>query len=61
MKFKELANKTEAELKTTLSEFISEAESLRMKIRLGETKNYKSMSKLKRDIARVKTRLSELK
>lgn len=61
MKFKELLNKTENELSKDLKDFRHEAEELRMKIRMGETKNYKSLVKIKRDIARVLTRLTSIK
>ncbi len=61
MKFKELINKSEIELKKDLESFKSEAENLRLKIRMGEVKNFKQLSKIKKDIARVLTRLSATK
>lgn len=59
MKFKELINRTESDLKQELQKFIHEAEELRVKIRMGEVKNYKAFGKVRKDIARIKTLLTQ--
>jgi len=61
MKFKELTSKTEEDLRSDLLKFKAEAEELRIKIRMGEVKNYKNLGKIRKDIARINTRLSALK
>lgn len=58
MKFKELLNLKTADLNQELTKLRHEMESLRIKIRMGEVKNYKSLSGLKKDIARIQTLLA---
>jgi ribosomal protein L29 len=60
MKFKELQNKTQAELQKDLAEFQKEAEELTLKIRMGEVKNHQSLKKVRKDIARILTRLTSI-
>ncbi len=59
MKFKEITTKSEAELKKMLEEMKNEAYALKMKISLGESKTTHKLKSLKKDIARIMTKLSK--
>ena len=61
MKFKEITTKTEAELKQMLVEFKTKAHDLSVKMKLGQVKNVKELGKVKKDIARILTFLSQKK
>jgi large subunit ribosomal protein L29 len=57
MKFKELTTKSESELKKMLEELRLEAYSLKMKLRLNESKHSHKLAAMKKDIARILTYL----
>lgn len=61
MKFKEIINKTESELKKDLESFKKEAQEISLKVRMGEVKNIKQLKAIKKDIARIHTRLTSIK
>lgn len=57
MKFKELATKSEAELKKIIEELRHEAHDLAVKIRMSEQKQTHKLKIVRKDIARVLTLL----
>lgn len=60
MKFKELANKNQETLTKELAELKDKRDKLRLKIRLGEVKDTSEFSKVRRDIARILTKLASI-
>ena len=60
MKYKELTTKSEAEIKNLLEELQNEAHDLAVKLRLNELKANHKIKLVKKDIARIKTFLSQL-
>ena len=61
MKAKELRNLTSEELLSKLDEFKSELFSLRFQLATGQLQNTARIKTVKRDIAKVKTVLVEIK
>ncbi len=61
MKYKELTNKPEAELKRQLAELREEHRALAVKVKLLQEKNGHKLTLLKKDIARVLTALTAKK
>jgi ribosomal protein L29 len=61
MKYKELTTKSEAEVKKMLEELHGEAHVLALKIRLNQEKHTHKLKMLKKDIARIKTFLTNSK
>ncbi len=59
MKFKELTTKSEAEIKSLLTELRAKAHDLAVKIRLNQLKNTHELKVVKKDIARVMTYLNQ--
>lgn len=59
MKYAELTQKSEAELKKELTSLQEKRENLRMKIKLGQVKNVKELTGIRRDIARILTFLNQ--
>ena len=59
MKFKELTNQSEAELKSMLLNLRSEAHELAANIRLGQHKQTHKLGGLRKDIARIMTLLKQ--
>ncbi len=57
MKYKEITTKTEAELKSLLTELKVKLHDTSVKLRLGQLKNPKELSVLKKDIAKILTHL----
>ena len=55
MKYTELTQKSEAELRKELATLQEKRENLRMKIKLGQIKNVKELSIVRKDIARILT------
>jgi large subunit ribosomal protein L29 len=55
MKYKELTNKSEADLRKELASMQVKVQELRMKNKLGQVKNHQEMSAVKKDIARILT------
>jgi ribosomal protein L29 len=55
MKFKELATKSENEVKALLLELKAEVHDLSVKLKLNQLKNAKVLSAKKKDIARIMT------
>ena len=55
MKYTELTQKSEAELRKELATLQEKRENLRMKIKLGQIKNVKELSTVRKDIARILT------
>lgn len=60
MKFKELTTKSETEVKQMLKDLKSQVHELSLKSRLGQLKNIKQISFVKKDVARIMTYLSSL-
>ncbi len=58
MKYKELINKSAAELTTELHRVKAEVLELSVKLRSGQVKNVKQVQGLKKDIARILTALA---
>lgn len=58
MKFKEITQKTEAELRKELTTLQSKVADLRVKMQLGQVKNTREVAKIRKDIARILTFLS---
>jgi ribosomal protein L29 len=58
MTFKELAAKTETELRKDLDMLRTEAHELAVKIRLGQVKNYHELRTKKKAIAQIHTLLT---
>jgi large subunit ribosomal protein L29 len=58
MKYSELTTKSDAELKKELTTLSEKRENLRMKIKLGQVKNVKEYSAVRKDIARILTLLA---
>ncbi len=58
MKFKELKNKAEAELRTELMRLKKELQEVSSKLRLGQVKNVRQVQVLRKDIARILTLLN---
>lgn len=61
MKYKELTDKPEAELKRQLSELREEHRALAIKVKLLQEKNGHKLALLRHDIARILTALSAKK
>jgi large subunit ribosomal protein L29 len=59
MKASELRNKTEADLNKELNELLKAQFSLRMQIATQQTTKNSEISKVRRDIARVRTVMTE--
>lgn len=59
MKYSEVTTKPEAELKKDLKSLMEKRENLRMKIKLGQVKNVKELTQVRRDIARILTFLNK--
>ncbi len=57
MKYTELTNKSDDELRKNLASMREKVQELRMKHKLGQVKNMHEMSGIKKDIARVMTHL----
>ncbi len=57
MKYKELTNKSDAELRKDLQSMREKVQELRMKTKLGQVKNLHELSGVKKDIARILTHL----
>lgn len=57
MKYKELKNQPEAEVRRQLAELAGKAHDMAVKIRLNQHKNTHQLAQLKKDIARIKTYL----
>lgn len=57
MKYTELTNKSEADLRKELVSMREKVNELRMKHKLGQIKNMHEMSGIKKDIARIMTYL----
>ena len=55
MKISELVELTDAELEQQLEEFYQEMFNLRFQLSIGRLRNYKRISAVRRDIARMKT------
>ncbi len=55
MKYSELSQKTEAALRKELVTLQEKRENLKMKIKLGQVKNGKELSLIRKDIARILT------
>lgn len=61
MKFKELKNHTEAELKKMLLDLRAQAHEIGVKIRLNQEKQTHKLRQVKKDIARIMTFLASNK
>ena len=61
MKFKELENKTEKDIQKMLTEAQSRLLELRVKVAANSLKNVREIRKLKKDVARMLTKLSAMK
>jgi large subunit ribosomal protein L29 len=61
MKFKELKTKSEAEIKSLLTELRIKAHDLAVKTRLNQLKNNHEIKVVKKDIARILTYVHNLK
>ncbi len=57
MKYKELQNRTDADLNKELKTLREKVVELRVKVKLGQTKNIHELSKTRKDIARILTYL----
>ncbi len=57
MKYKELTNKSEAELRKDLASMQEQVQTLRLKNKIGQVKNMHEMAGIKKDIARILTYL----
>ena len=57
MKYKELQNRTEADLRKELTTLREKALQLRVKVKMGQTKNPHELSATRKDIARILTYL----
>ena len=60
MKAKELREKSQDELKTTLDELLKEQFNLRMQRGTGQLSRPSRMKEVRKDIARVKTLMNEM-
>ena len=60
MKFKELENKTEKDIQKMLTEAQSRLLELRFKVAANSLKNVREIRKLKKDVARMLTKLSAM-
>ena len=58
MKYSELTTKSDGELQKELTTLSEKRENLRMKIKLGQVKNVKEYSTVRKDIARILTFLA---
>ena len=58
MKYSEFTTKSDNELKKELETLSEKRENLRMKIKLGQVKNVKECSAVRKDIARILTLLA---
>ncbi len=58
MKYSEFTTKSDNELKKELETLSEKRENLRMKIKLGQVKNVKEYSAVRKDIARILTLLA---
>jgi len=58
MKFKELKNLSEGEIRKTLADLKEQAHDLSVKLRLNQLKNTHKLKLVKKDIARILTYLS---
>lgn len=57
MKYKELSNRTEADLQKELTTLREKVATLRVKVKLGQIKNPHELSVTRKDIARILTYL----
>lgn len=60
MKFKEIKNKSTAELNRELTQLRANLRDRRFKVAQGQHKDVREIRELKSDIARIMTRLTEL-
>lgn len=59
MKFKELTNTADAALLAQLKELQAESHDLQMKARLGQLKTTHQLKAVRKDIARIKTMITQ--
>ena len=57
MKYKELQNRTDADLNKELNTLREKVVTIRVKVKLGQTKNIHELSQTRKDIARILTYL----
>jgi ribosomal protein L29 len=57
MKYKELSNRTEADLQKELKTLREKVVELRVKVKLGQAKNIHELTAVRKDIARILTYL----